>query len=294
MRASLRSRAAVASVAAGALLALSFGGAAYAQYSSGGGTTTTTSTSTTSTSTTSTSTTSTSTTSTSIGASPGTTTPTGSGNSEKVGVSSNTVAPGSSVTTSVASQPSPSGAPGPCAPGSRVSLSLQLLQNGVAPVTLNSTAQANSSGGLSPVSVTIPSSAPQGTYVLYAQCSSPSGILEILTSPVVLVTSGSAHVALAPADFATSSSYGTPQERAAIDHAVRAQIAKSASSSGSATEASGLPNGGLNLAVPHLTLAQRSHPGTSRALSYGLSAAVLALLAGGLWTLRRRRHLTSH
>ena len=278
------SRALITAVA-GSGMALMMGSVAYAQY--GNPSATTTSSPTTSSSTTSSST------STSVGSSPGTTIATGSANPEKPSLSNSTTTPGGQETVSINSQNGAvAGAntttPAPCGAGVPVGIYLQMLQNGQAPAKLASVT-SNASGGLDPVSVTIPTSAQDGTYVLFAQCNNTQGVLEILTSPLVLVTTGSAHVAV-PNTFTTSSSFGSPQEQAAVNSAVQAQIARAASG-GTAAGASGLPNGGLQLVAPRLSLPSNSRSGGSPALFIGVAAAVLALMGIGFGALRRQhRH----
>lgn len=289
----------IAAVGLGAVVALAVGTAASAYGPSPtvppvtptttASTTTTVPSSTTTTVPSSTTTTAPNSTTTSIGASPGTTIASGSANSQPVGLTSNTTSPGGSVGVSFSSSfSSVAGAratttPAPCNAGVSVSIDLLLLQDGQSPVNLT-TATSNASGGLSPVTVTIPTSAVTGTYVFFAQCNNAAGILEILTSPLVLVTTGSGHVAYAPRDFTVAKSYGTPAQRTALEDAVRSQIARGAGASSHST------NGGIQLAFAR-TGTGSDPPGSSRALSYGLTAAVLVLMAAGLVTLRRRRSL---
>jgi len=177
-------------------MVLTFGSAAWAQY----GTTTTTSTTTTS---------STTTTTLHRGASPGPTNPTGSGNSEEVGVSARTTTPGSAVTVQIAGGSGPSGI-GPCGAGVPVSIYLQQLQNRVAPVLLGS-GTSTSTGGLAPISVTIPTTVPLGTYVIYATCAN-GGSTEVITSPLVVVNNGSSGHTVAARVFPdiTTAAPGTP------------------------------------------------------------------------------------
>jgi hypothetical protein len=231
-------------------------------------------------------------TTTSIGASPGTTEPSGSANPQPVGVSATTVTPGSTVSVDIptdfgAVADSHATTPAPCGANVPVSIELLLIQDGQSPSQL-ATATSNATGGLDPVKVTIPKSTITGTYVVYAQCNNAAGILEILTSPLVLVTSipGGSQVATAPKFFVVSSAYGTPAERTALEDAIRAEIANTRSGAGASYSRSGE----VQLAVA--SLAKLSDPpGSSRALSYGLTAAVLVLMAAGLVTLRRRRSL---
>jgi hypothetical protein len=166
-----------------------------------------------------------------------------------------------------------------------VTIYLQLLQNGVAPVLIGH-GVSNASGGLDPINVTIPANSPLGTYVLLAACTNAQGILEILTSPLVLVGAG-AHLAV-PQAFVTSTSFGTPAEQAAINSAVQAQVSRAV-----VAGASGLPNGGLQLIGPRLGLNHDSG-GSSAGWFAGLAAAVVALVALGLLTLRRQRVLTNN
>ena len=279
-------RSLAAGAALGGALVLGLSSSALAQYQP----TSTTSPSTTTSSTTPTSTTSTTTGNTgNSGASPGTTIASGSANGQPLGTNTDTTTPGSTVTVDI---PGGSGSvqanatgTGPCTPGGPVSINLQLLQDGVAPIHLF-TAQASASGGLAAVNVTIPTSAPKGTYVFFASCTSPAGILEIITSPLVLVTLSGGH-ASAPQTFAVSQSFGTPAEQAAVNSAVNAEIVRTVTaSSGSA------PNGGMQLNLPRLSLTNPANSSTSSAVAYGVISGVVVLVAAGLITLRRRRSQT--
>lgn len=284
-----RSRTLLVAAALGGTVVLGLGTAAFAQYGPGPTTTSssTTTSSTSSTSSTSTTSTTTGSTTTSIGANPGTTIASGSGNGEEPTVSLHTTTPGSTLTVSIASQFGGAAIgnqakPAPCGAGVPVTVYLQLLQDGSAPVKIGN-GVSNAAGGLDPIQVKIPTTVPLGTYVLFAQCTNADGILEILTSPLVLVGAG-AHVAI-PHAFTTSASFGTPAEQAAVNTAVRGQVARAASAG-----ASGLPNGGLQLIAPRLGL--HNDPGSSSAgLFAGLAAAVVALVALGLLTLRRQHVL---
>ena len=294
------SRLAVAAVCVGLVAIVGTVGRATSAF--GYGATTTTSTSTTSSTTSTSTTTSSSTTTTvpltttSIGATPGSTVPSGAGNTEEPGTSANTATPGSSLTVDAASSPTTSGTtqsgagatqPAPCGANVPVSIFILLIQTGSTPTPLT-TATSNATGGLDPISVTIPKNTGNGTYVITAQCNNSDGILEVLTSPLVLVSSipGASVSARVPASYTTSAHYGTPAERTALESAVRTQIARVRS--GTASTAS--PNNEVQYAIT--SLARPADPASgSRTLSYVLAGVVLVLVAAGLFTIRRRRTL---
>lgn len=244
----------------------------------------TTTTTTSSTSSTTTSSTSSTTTSSTVAA--------GSPGDQEAKVSATTVAPGTSVSVTVpTSQTSSSSSPGPCAAGAAVTINLQLLQDG-APAEPIGSNTSGSDGSVPSTSVTIPTTTPLGTYVIYASCPDASGNTVDVTSPMVLVSGNSSiRTAYAPEHFVAASSAGTPAQQATLTEAVNAEIARSdgPDSAAAVGNVSALPAGGLHLVVPKDMVFKTPAPDSSAALSYGLAAAVVVMLGIGLVSLRRRR-----
>jgi len=211
--------------------------------------------------------------------------PSGNSDSEPTTVSASTVTPGTSLTASIAGVNA-----GPCAPDGPVSLNLQLLQFGTPPVTL-ATATANASGGVDPLSVTVPSNSALGTYVIYGQCINSGGKTVELTSGFVVVTSTatSPHTVqvAVPANFRPAASASAP----ALAAAIRSQVIRSdtpAPSSASGTQSAPPPTGSVALSFP-AKYTQPARPSSSLPTVAATSAVALILVGSGLLVMRRRR-----
>lgn len=211
---------------------------------------------------------------------------------------------GGNSTLSVSSQSPPPGGTesvgipgiGPCSPGSAVTLWIVLTQPGSTPTEVGPTSPpivANATGGFAPVTVTIPSGAVAGVYVLFAMCTGSNGLVVITKGitvvPISSAPSGSqvqAGAIISPPDvkWQPPSAWSDPTTRRVVGAAVDEAAASVQPGAGEAPAP--LPNR-TSFSGALAKTSQRNSANSSE-ISV-LATVLLALLVGTVW-LRRWRH----